>query len=136
MRALKPTPLKIIASHTYPLHYYHRRQLSSTQVTNVLLKLPMISVKWRLKHASCEHEHYMCGMPKNLRERKWIGISAASEDECIIQVELTRSCIENRKVCVVTMTLTHDSCLCCMYIVLSSSIEQLHLMSFCHPEVH
>ena len=66
------------------------------QISNVLSKLPMVTVRWRVKHKSCDCTHYMCGMPSTIGERKWINISAASEEECIVQVELSRESLAGK----------------------------------------
>jgi len=58
----------------------------------------MLSVKWRVQHESCGRGHFVQGMPKDPRERQWVDISASSEEECIIQVELTRNCVNSGKV--------------------------------------
>lgn len=60
------------------------------QITNVLSKLPLISVMWRVKQKSCGYGDYVTGMPKNIKGRKWIDVTASSEEECMIQVELSR----------------------------------------------
>lgn len=44
----------------------------------------------------------MCGVPpKSVQERQWIDIKASGEEECIVQVELSRTSVDAGKVCYV-----------------------------------
>lgn len=60
------------------------------QIVEVLSKLPMATVRWRVKQESTGCGDYVQGMPKNIKERKWIEVTASAEEECVIQVELRR----------------------------------------------
>lgn len=42
---------------------------------------------------------YMTGMPKSIQERVWIDVTASSEEECTVQVELWRKSLHSGKVC-------------------------------------
>lgn len=65
----------------------------------MLSKLPMLSFKWRVKQESPGNGYAMCGMPpKSVQERQWIDIKASGEEECIVQVELSKS-VDTGKVC-------------------------------------
>lgn len=61
----------------------------------MLEKLPMLSVKWRVKQ---EAGYSVCVMPTSVRERVWTDIEASSQEECIVQVELSRKLAGTRKV--------------------------------------
>lgn len=41
----------------------------------------------------------VCGMPRSVKDRKWIDVKASSnEEECIVQVELSRKSLDTGRV--------------------------------------
>ena len=42
---------------------------------------------------------YMTGMPKSIQDRVWVDVTASSEEECTVQVELSRKSLYTGKVC-------------------------------------
>ena len=60
----------------------------------VLSKLPMVTMKWKVKHASSVPGGLMCaGAGAGVRDREWTDVTASADDECIVQVELHRKCL-------------------------------------------
>ena len=51
-----------------------------------------------MKHKSISNGEYTLGMPRSIKERKWVDITAAAEAECVIQVELSRMCSSTGRV--------------------------------------
>ena len=73
--------------------------ISIYQITSVLSKLPLTSVKWRIKQGSGKYGEYIQGgTSTNIKERRWIEVTTSVEEECVIQVELTRMCLAVGKV--------------------------------------
>ena len=56
----------------------------------MLSRLPMVSVKWKVKQVSSQFGEIMTGMSGNIKEKKWVDISISSEEDCTVQVELNR----------------------------------------------
>ena len=67
----------------------------------MLSKLPLVSVKWKLK--SNEASVYYNCVVSNAVNRKWRNVSAASEEECVVQLELSRKSLDTRKVWLQTL---------------------------------
>lgn len=74
-------------------------------------------MKWRVKQESVACGNYVLGMPRSIRERKWLDITATAEEECTIQVELNRTCSFSGKVC--------------MYIMSTKGCSYLHRGRYC-----
>ena len=64
----------------------------------MLSKLPMTSLRWRVKRTSTKDGDYIRGVPMNIKQRNWVDITSSAEEECIIQVEITRKCLYAGKV--------------------------------------
>lgn len=83
--------LKLSGSASDNLH-------SHMQITALLSKLPLLSMKWRVETKSHRTEYSAYVMPLSVKERKWTGINASSEEECIVQLELCRGSLSPTKV--------------------------------------
>ncbi len=63
----------------------------------------MILLKWKVKQGSSTCGGYLKGMPKGIRDKTWIDITVSSEEECTVQVELSRKSLTGKVCTVVTI---------------------------------